>query len=69
MFRREFILSSAAALAFIAETQAQGAQRPKVIGFIAGGVRPTPIEGSLYDAFPQGMKSLGYVGGRDFVME
>jgi putative ABC transport system substrate-binding protein len=69
MLRRTFmaLLGSAAACPIAADAQQGGS--PKRIGFIAGGVRPTPFEGSLYDAFPQGMRALGYVEGKDFVVE
>jgi putative tryptophan/tyrosine transport system substrate-binding protein len=51
---------------------ARGQQRAgKVwrIGFLAGGQRPVSIESTQYGGFPQGMRELGYVEGRDFVME
>jgi putative tryptophan/tyrosine transport system substrate-binding protein len=69
MKRRQFtaLLGGLAAFPIIAKAQQRA--RPFRIGFIAGGVRPTPFEGSLYDAFPQGMKELGYVEGRDFLVE
>ena len=70
MLRRSFIALIGGAAAWpLAINAQQNAPGPKRIGFIAGGVRPTPFQGSLYDAFPQGMKALGYVEGKDFVME
>jgi putative tryptophan/tyrosine transport system substrate-binding protein len=69
MKRREFISVVAGAVAWPKIAQAQQRVRPWRLGFIAGGVRPVPLEGTLYDAFPQGMRSLGYVQGKDFTIE
>lgn len=69
MKRREFISVVAGAVAWPKIAQAQQSVRPWRLGFIAGGVRPVPLEGTLYDAFPQGMRALGYVQGKDFTIE
>ena len=68
MIRREFItLLGGAAVAW--PLLAHGQQRAKVwqIGFIAGGSRALSF--SIVAAFPQGMRELGYVEGKDFIME
>ena len=70
MKRREFIsLLGGAAAAWPFAVRAQQSTILRRIGFLAGGVRPTPIEGTLYDGFPQGMRQLGYVEGKDFLIE
>ena len=60
MRRRDFItfLGSAAAWPLVASAQQSG----KVwrIGFLAGGARPTNLEGTAYSAFLRGMRDLGY---------
>jgi putative ABC transport system substrate-binding protein len=50
---------------------AAGAQRGRVrhIGFLAGGARPVQLSSSLYGGFLRGMRELGYVEGRDFVID
>jgi putative ABC transport system substrate-binding protein len=47
------------------------AQQRKVwrIGFVSVNVRPEIMETSIMGGFPQGMRELGYVEGRDFVIE
>jgi ABC-type uncharacterized transport system substrate-binding protein len=70
MRRREFItLLGSAAAAWPLAGRAQ--QAPKVwrIGFLAGASRPVQLESSIYEGFLRGMRELGYVVGRDFVME
>ena len=72
--RREFItiVGGAAAAASIFGTTTAHAQRAgKVwrIGFLASAQRPVSIESTSYGGFLQGMRELGYVEGRDFVME
>jgi putative ABC transport system substrate-binding protein len=70
MRRREFItlLGGSAAAWPIA---ARGQQAPKVyrIGFIAGAAPSSSLETNYYGGFLQGMRQLGYVEGRDFVVE
>jgi putative tryptophan/tyrosine transport system substrate-binding protein len=70
MRRRQFItlLGGVAAWPLAARGQ-QRAGKVWRIGFLAGGQRPVSIESTQYGGFPQGMRELGYVGGRDFVME
>jgi putative ABC transport system substrate-binding protein len=70
MRRREFItlLGGAAAVWPVA---ARAQQAPKVyrIGFITGAALPSSLETSYYGGFLQGMRQLGYVEGKDFVVE
>lgn len=69
MQRREFIglVGGAAAWPLVARAQ----QRAKVwrIGFISGLSRPPSIEGTVLAGLPQGMGELGYVEGRDYVID
>ena len=72
--RREFIavLGGATAVAqVLGSTKAHAQLTPKVwrIGFLASAQRPVSIESTAYGGFLQGMRELGYVEGRDFVME
>jgi putative ABC transport system substrate-binding protein len=39
------------------------------IGFLAPRSRPTASDPDVYSAFPQGMRELGYVEGKNFVVE
>ena len=50
---------------------AASAQQRKVwrVGFVSGNVRPEVIETSIMGGFLQGMRELGYVEGRDFIIE
>ena len=68
--RRDFMAALGGAAA--AWPVASWGQRPgKVwrIGFLAGGARPVALESSQWRGFPQGMRELGYVEGRDFIIE
>jgi putative ABC transport system substrate-binding protein len=72
--RREFItiVGGAATAASVFGTTTAHAQRAgKVwrIGFLASAQRPVSIEASPYGGFLQGMRELGHVEGRDFIME
>ena len=74
MRRRDFILSSAsaaAASAFAWPLAARPQQPGKLrkIGFLSGLTRPSSIESSVIGGFPEGMRELGYVEGKDFVIE
>ena len=70
MKRREFITLIGGGVALGSLTaSAQQSTKLRRIGFLAGEFRPTPIEGTLYEGFPQGMRQLGYVEGKDFVIE
>jgi putative ABC transport system substrate-binding protein len=48
---------------------AQLARNPKRIGVLSGGVRPVSFQSSNHGSFLQGMRDLGYVEGKDFVVE
>ncbi len=66
--RREFIsLIGGAAAAWPIGVGAQGPGKLWRIGAISGGT-PSRIP-EFVAAFPQGMKNLGYIEGRDFIME
>jgi putative ABC transport system substrate-binding protein len=70
MKRREFIAligGAAASVPFAARAQQTG----KVwrIGALSGAARPARLEASPYGGFLQGLQELGYVEGRDFVVE
>jgi putative ABC transport system substrate-binding protein len=65
--RREFITLIGGAAAW--PLMAQGQQTDKVwrIGLISGGSHASSF--NLVAAFPQGLRDLGYVEGKDFIME
>src|ERR1700694_530160 len=48
---------------------AQPTSKPRRIGVLSGGVRPASFESSAFGSFLQGMRDLGYVEERDFVVE
>ena len=66
--RREFITMIGGAAA-VWPLAAHGQQTGKVwrIGLISGGSRASSF--NIVAAFPQGMRDLGYVEGKDFIME
>src|SRR5262245_13210641 len=56
----------------VAWSPAVGAQQPgKVwrVGYVALNPRPVVLEGTQYEGFVRGMRDLGHVEGRDFVIE
>jgi putative ABC transport system substrate-binding protein len=69
MRRREFIAGLGGAAAWPLVARAQQPDRVRRIGFVAGGSRPDSVEASPYAGFLQGMRELGYVEGKDFVIE
>jgi putative tryptophan/tyrosine transport system substrate-binding protein len=71
MRRREFIagLSGAAAATWPLAARAQQAGKLWRIGFLSGAARPVSLESSQWGGFLQGMRELGYVAGKDFVIE
>ena len=48
---------------------AQPAPQPRRIGVLSGGVRPASFQSSNQGSFLLGMRDLGYVEGKDFVIE
>jgi len=69
MRRREFIAGLGSAAAWPVVARAQQAGKVWRVGFLASGSRPVSIESSQYGGFPQGMRELGHVEGKDFVIE
>jgi len=70
MRRREFIVTvGGAAACWPLAVRAQQAGKPWRIGFVSGSVRPPALERSIYAGLPYGMRELGYVENKDFVVE
>jgi putative ABC transport system substrate-binding protein len=73
MKRREFISLAggvaASAILSCHSSRAQIAGKVWRIGALSGAARPAVMETSPYGGFMQGMRELGYVEGRDFVVE
>jgi putative ABC transport system substrate-binding protein len=68
MRRRDVVKLILTSLAF--DPLAAKAQRPiPVIGALSPAVRPEQFEKSFYVGFSQGMRDLGYVEGRDYLIE
>jgi putative ABC transport system substrate-binding protein len=68
--RREFItLIGGAAVSWPLAARAQPARKVWRIGFLSGRERPVSIESTALGGFPQGMRELGYVEGKDFTIE
>jgi putative ABC transport system substrate-binding protein len=67
--RREFIALLGGAAAWPLASRAQQTGKVWRVGFLAGGTRPVEIASSPYAGFLHGMRELGYVEDRDFVME
>src|SRR5207253_712516 len=68
--RRDFLtLLGGAAAAWPVPARAQQAGKVWRVAFLAAGSRPVSIESSQYGGFPQGMRELGHVEGKDFVIE
>jgi putative ABC transport system substrate-binding protein len=68
--RREFIAGLGSAATWPVAARAQQADKVWRIGFLAAGQRPVSFdESSQYGGFPQGMRELGHVQGKDFVIE
>jgi putative ABC transport system substrate-binding protein len=67
MRRREFIAGLGSAAAWPLAARAQQAGKLWRIGFIGGASRASTAE--LWPGIPQGLRELGYVEGRDFVIE
>ena len=70
MRRREFLgLVGGTAVGWPISLGAQQSGKVWRIGFLAGGLRPTTLEGTAYSAFLRGMRELGYAENRDFIVE
>src|SRR3954452_1112564 len=69
MRRRAVLAGIAAAAAAPTKVIAQSPARVRRIGVITGLARPTSIASSILGGFPQGMSELGYVEGRDYMIE
>jgi len=70
MQRREFItLLAGTAAAWPLAARAQQPDRQRRIGFVSGRERPVSIETTALGGFPEGMRELGYVEGKDFTIE
>jgi putative ABC transport system substrate-binding protein len=70
MHRRDFItLVGGAAATWPLAARAQQPGKMRRVGFLSGRLRPTSIEASALGGFTQGMRELGYVEGRDFIIE
>jgi putative ABC transport system substrate-binding protein len=67
--RREFITLLGGAAAWPLAARAQQAGKVWRIGVFSGASRPASPESSYFGGFLQGMHELGYVEGRDFVIE
>jgi putative ABC transport system substrate-binding protein len=67
--RREFITLIGGAAAWPVAARTQQSAKTWRIGFVAGGARPVPLEGSSYAGFLPGMREFGHVDGRDFTIE
>jgi ABC-type uncharacterized transport system substrate-binding protein len=69
--RREFLIAVGAGLCALAPLASMGQEKGKVwrIGFFYNGARQSAIDTGRYPAFLQGMRELGYIEGKDFVIE
>ena len=67
--RRNFISCLGGAAAWPLAARAQQAGKLWRIGFVSGAVRPPALERSIYAGLSHGMRQLGYVEGKDFVIE
>jgi putative tryptophan/tyrosine transport system substrate-binding protein len=68
--RREFLIAGGAGLCALAPLASMAQEKGKVwrIGFFYNGARQSAIDTGRYPAFLQGMRELGYIEGRDFVI-
>src|SRR5438552_8294615 len=68
--RRDFVtLLGGAAAAWPPAARAQQRGKTWRIAFLSGAARPLSLESSQYGGFPHGMRELGYIEGKDFVIE
>jgi putative tryptophan/tyrosine transport system substrate-binding protein len=68
MLRREFLVAGAASLCPLSALGQQNAKMPRV-GFLTSASQPGSIETSYLTGFPYGMRELGYVEGKDYILE
>jgi ABC-type uncharacterized transport system substrate-binding protein len=69
MKRREFIALLGGATAWPLAARAQQAGRPRRIGFLTSSPPVASIESSYHAGLLRGMRELGYVAGKDFIVE
>jgi putative tryptophan/tyrosine transport system substrate-binding protein len=69
MRRREFIALAGGAAILPLAVRAQHPGKVWRIGVLSGNARPAAIETSFLGGLAEGMRALGYVEGRDFVIE
>ncbi len=69
MRRRLLIALGAGALTPSLAAFAQQSGKPARVGFIYFGSRHSAVESGRYDAFIQGMRDLGYIDGKNLVLE
>jgi putative tryptophan/tyrosine transport system substrate-binding protein len=70
MRRREFIrLFGSTVVVWPLTARAQQPGKVWRIGFVSGSARPVPLENGSVGGFLEGMRHLGYVEGRDFIIE
>lgn len=69
--RREFLIAGGAGLCAFAPLTSFAEEKGKVwrLGFFYNGARQSAIDTGRYPAFLQGMRELGYIEGKDFVIE
>jgi hypothetical protein len=69
--RREFLVAGGAGLCALAPLASFAQEKGKVwrIGFFYNGARQSAIDTGRYPAFLQGMRELGYIEGKNFVIE
>ena len=68
MLRREFLVAGAASLCPLSAIGQQNANIRRV-GFLTSASQPRSIETSYLTGFPHGMRELGYVEGKDYILE
>src|ERR1700676_1018818 len=69
MKRRGFLAGLGAAAVWPLSARAQQAGKVWRIGALSGAARPARLEASPYGGFLQGLQELGYLEGRNFIVE
>jgi putative ABC transport system substrate-binding protein len=70
--RREFCIAGGAGLSLLAAPLASPAQQQRKVwrvGFLSTRSRPVFLDADFYGGFPRGMRELGYVEGKNLVIE